>query len=116
MSMIDSLVRQYISDEVSEQLPRVVADQLKDTAPLPEWLTEAQLAEYWQLRNPKGELTTAGIRSWSDRPPDEHPLPYANMGEIRRYRRADADRWAREEVEWQRARVSRRRVRLVGGK
>lgn len=114
MSTIDSLVRQYISDEVSEQLPRVVSEQLKDAAPLPEWLTEAQLAEYWQLRNQKGELTTAGIRSWSDRPPDEHPLPYANMGEIRRYKRADADRWAREEVEWQRVRVSRRRVRLVG--
>jgi hypothetical protein len=38
------------------------------------------------------------------------------MGEIRRYKRTEADRWAREEVEWQRARVTRRRVRLVGGK
>ena len=30
----------------------------------PEWMTATQLARYWQLVNPKGEPTTAGIVSW----------------------------------------------------
>jgi hypothetical protein len=106
---IDDLIKEQIAKQISQQLPRVVSDLLKVTSPLPEWMTELQLAEYWQLRNPKGELTTAGIRSWSNRAPDEHPLPYSNMGEIRRYNREEADDWAREEVGCQKMRGARRR-------
>ncbi|HEV2766030.1 MAG TPA: hypothetical protein VGV38_23805 [Pyrinomonadaceae bacterium] len=80
MDTIDKRLREYIAEEVAELLPRVVSEQVKDAKPLPEWMSESELAEYWRLYNARGELTTAGIRSWGDRPEDEHPLPYANMG------------------------------------
>lgn len=105
----DSLLQQHIAAEVSAQLPAVVSEQLKEIKPLPEWMTETLLAEYWQLRNREGELTTAGIRSWGERAPDEHPLPYINCGEFKRYHRTQVDQWAQEEVEWQRKRLRARR-------
>jgi hypothetical protein len=72
-------------------------------------MTETQLAEYWQLRNKEGELTVHSIRTWTARPKGEHPLPCANMGDIRRYHREEVDRWAREEHERQREKNSKRR-------
>ena len=59
-------------------------------------MTEKQLAEYWQLRTPNGEITVHSIRKWtalmvSTRYP-------ASMGEMRRYHREEVDRWAREEA------------------
>ena len=33
--------------------------------PLPEWMTAAQLARYWQLVNASGEPITAGIMKWT---------------------------------------------------
>ena len=49
---------------------------------LPEWMTAAQLARYWQLVNPSGEPITAGIMKWTKRAENEHPLPYACMGRL----------------------------------
>ena len=42
--------------------------------PLPEWMTAAQLARYWQLVNAVGEPITAGIMKWAKRTETEHPL------------------------------------------
>lgn len=58
-------------------------------------------------------MTTAGIRAWANRPPDQHPLPYANMGDLRRYHRATANQWAKEEVAWQKAKPKRRKLKEV---
>ncbi|OLE50895.1 MAG: hypothetical protein AUG51_25680 [Acidobacteria bacterium 13_1_20CM_3_53_8] len=65
-------------------------------------MTEKQLAEYWQLRTPSGEVTVHSIRKWTARPENEYPLPCASMGEMRRYHREEVDRWAREEAARQR--------------
>jgi hypothetical protein len=48
--------------------------------PLPEWMTAAQLAHYWQPVNAGGEAITAGIMKWTKRAENEHPLPHACMG------------------------------------
>lgn len=96
---------------LAEQLERIVQHfvekhQPKATAsvsPPPQvWMTEKQLAEYWQLRTPDGEATVHSIRKWTARPDGEHPLPCASMGEMRRYHREEVDRWAREEAVRQR--------------
>jgi primosomal protein N'' len=104
----DFILHQHIAAEVTRQLPKVISAQLQGVKPLPEWMTEMQLAEYWQLRNKEGEITVYSIRTWTARPRDEHPLPCANMGEMRRYNRAEVDRWAREEAELQRAKSTRK--------
>ena len=95
---IESLINQYISNQLEEKLPRVVSEQLKRIAPPPVWMTEKQLAEYWQLRTPDGEVTVHSIRKWTARPEGEYPLPCASMGEMRRYHREEVDRWAWEEA------------------
>src|SRR5256714_6015813 len=95
---IESLINQHIHNQLEEKLPRVVSEQLKQIAPPPVWMTEKQLAEYWQLRTPNGEVTVHSIRKWTARPESEHPLPCASMGEMRRYHREEVDRWAREEA------------------
>ena len=41
--------------------------------PLPEWMTAAQLARYWQLVNANGAAITAGIMKWTKRAENEHP-------------------------------------------
>src|SRR6185369_5852429 len=51
---------------------------------LPEWMTAAQLARYWQLVNASGEAITAGIMKWTKRAENEHPLPHACMGDLLR--------------------------------
>lgn len=99
---IDSLINQQINNQLEEKLPRVVAEQLKQVAPPPAWMTEKQLAEYWQLRTPNGEVTVHSIRKWTARLESECPLPCASMGEMRRYHREEVDRWAREEATRQR--------------
>jgi hypothetical protein len=95
---IESLINQHINNQLEEKLPRVVCEQLKQIGPPPVWMTEKQLAEYWQLRTPNGEITVHSIRKWTARPEDEHPLPCASMGEMRRYHREEVDQWAREEA------------------
>ncbi|MGA9995176.1 MAG: hypothetical protein WBP93_07175 [Pyrinomonadaceae bacterium] len=99
---IESLINQHIHNQLEEKLPRVVSEKLKQIAPPPVWMTEKQLAEYWQLRTPNGEITVHSIRKWTARPENEHPLPCASMGEMRRYHREEVDRWAREEAARQR--------------
>ncbi len=78
-----------------------------------DWMTETQLAEYWQLRTNDGDLTVHSIRKWTARSPDEHPLPCGNMGELRRYYRAEVDQWAREEAARQRAKHKQNRLRVA---
>ncbi len=78
-----------------------------------EWMTETQLAEYWQLRANDGELTVHSIRKWTARPANEYPLPCGNMGELRRYHRTEVDQWAREEAARQRAKHKQNRLRVA---
>lgn len=80
--------------------------------PASEWLTDVELARYWRLLK-DGEPVTAGIRSWVKRPPEEHPLPHAYMGDLLRFKREDVDRWAVEEAERRRAEASRRKFRAA---
>ena len=81
--------------------------------PLPEWLTAAQLARYWQLVNANGDPITAGIMKWTKRAENEHPLPHACMGDLLRFKREDADRWAQEEAAFRRAEKNRKRLHLA---
>src|SRR5687767_14171093 len=74
--------------------------------PDPKWMTDVDLARYWRLLK-DGDPVTAGIRSWVKRPPEEHPLPHAYMGDLLRFNREDVDRWAAEEAERRRVRASR---------
>jgi hypothetical protein len=92
---------------LAEQIERIVQYFLEKYQPRAEaseinspWMTEIQLADYWQLRNKDGELTVHSIRRWATRP--DNPLPCGNLGEIRRYHKDDVDGWAREEAERQR--------------
>lgn len=64
----------------------------------PEWLTEEQLMEYWQLDS------NSGLRKWRQRPADQFPLPCGSIGggKILRYNRTDVDQWFREEAARQR--------------
>jgi hypothetical protein len=81
--------------------------------PLPEWLTAAQLARYWQLINANGEPITAGIMKWTKRSENEHPLPHACMGDLLRFKREEVDRWAEEETAIRRAEKSRKKLHLA---
>jgi hypothetical protein len=81
--------------------------------PLLDWMTESQLARYWQLVNSNGEPTTAGIMKWARRSEDEHPLPHAYMGDLLRFHRADVDVWAREEADRRRVQNEQRRLRVA---
>ena len=83
------------------------------TERLPEWMTAAQLARYWQLVNASGEPITAGIMKWTKRAEDEHPLPHACMGDLLRFKREDVDRWAQEEAAIRRAEKSGKRLHLA---
>jgi hypothetical protein len=80
--------------------------------PVSEWMTDVELARYWRLLK-DGEPVTAGIRSWVKRPPDEHPLPHAYMGDLLRFKREDVDRWAGEEAERRRADARRKKLRAA---
>ena len=80
---------------------------------LPEWMTAAQLACYWQIVNKDGEPITAGIMKWTKRAENEHPLPHACMGDLLRFKREDVDRWAQEEAAFRRADKSRKKLHLA---
>ena len=81
--------------------------------PLPEWMTVTQLARYWQLVNASGEPITAGIMKWAKRSENEHPLPYACMGDLLRFKREEVDRWAQEEAAFRRAEKNRKKLHLA---
>lgn len=81
--------------------------------PLPEWMTAAQLARYWQLVNANGEPITAGIMKWTKRTENEHPLPHACMGDLLRFKREDVDRWAQEEAAFRRAERNQKKLHLA---
>jgi len=81
--------------------------------PLPEWMTAAQLARYWQLVNATGEPITAGIMKWTKRAENEHPLPHACMGDLLRFRREEVNRWAQEEAAIRRAEKKRKKLHLA---
>jgi hypothetical protein len=82
--------------------------------PAPEWMSDVELARYWRILK-DGEPVTAGIRSWAKRPPEEHPLPHAYMGDLLRFKREDVDRWAVEEAARRRAAARRGKIRAVDG-
>ncbi len=96
-------IERIVQHFVEKHQPR--AEAAVETPPI--WMTEKQLAEYWQLRTPDGEATVHSIRKWTSRPESEHPLPCASMGEMRRYHREEVDRWAREEAARQREKRGR---------
>ena len=81
--------------------------------PLPDWMTAAQLARYWQLVNASGEPITAGIVKWTKRAENEHPLPHACMGDLLRFKRDEVDRWAQEEAVFRRAEKNRKKLHLA---
>jgi hypothetical protein len=81
--------------------------------PLPEWMTAAQLARYWQLVNANGEPITAGIMKWTKRTENEHPLPHSCMGDLLRFKREEVDRWAQEEAAFRRAEKNRKKLHLA---
>ena len=91
----------------------------RSSEPLPEWMTAAQLARYWQLGNANGEPITAGIMKWTKRAENEHPLPHACMGDLLRFKREEVGRWAQEEAAFRREEKNRRtcisRVKTVTG-
>jgi hypothetical protein len=85
----------------------------RSAEPLPEWMTAVQLARYWQLINASGEAITAGIMKWTKRAENEHPLPHACMGDLLRFKREEADRWAKEEAGLRRAEKNRKKLHLA---
>ncbi len=84
--------------ELLALLPARPAEPEKATV-LPDWLTANQLAEYWQITNDQGKPTTSGILKWARRKSEDFPLPHGYMGDLIRFPRVEADRWAREEAE-----------------
>lgn len=72
-------------------------------------MTDVELARYWHIFNKEGEPVNAGIRAWAKRPPAEFPLPHAYMGDLLRFRREDADRWAVAEAGRRRAGADRKK-------
>jgi primosomal protein N'' len=105
----DSLLHRHIAEEVNQQLPTIVSELLNQVTPQSVWMTEKQLAEYWQIRTQQGEITVHSIRKWTTRPENEHPLPCASMGEMRRYHREEVDQWAREEAALQRTKNGKKK-------
>jgi hypothetical protein len=97
----DEIVR--IIDRAKHELVALVLAEVPKTETVPtmpsDWLTAEQLADYWQLRSKKGEVTTAGILKWVARKPQEFPLPSARMGDLLRFKRDEVNVWAKEEAE-----------------
>jgi hypothetical protein len=86
---IDAIVERKIVDQLDDRLPRLVDERLKYLqAPSP-WMTDKELADYWQV-------SVDSVRNWTKRTDD--PLPCGSMGEMRRYHRDEADQWARDEA------------------
>ncbi len=78
-----------------------------------EWMSAAQLADYWHLHNDKGEPTVAGIIKWAKRPQDQFPLPHAYMGDLLRFNRDEVNQWAKEEGERRRLLSEKRRLKIA---
>jgi hypothetical protein len=106
--LFDLMSEEAIALLLTQPQPETVAPE-----PTLDWMTASQLARYWQLVNSSGEPTTAGIMKWARRSEDEHPLPHAYMGDLLRFRRADADVWAREEADRRRVQNEQRRLRIA---
>jgi Helix-turn-helix domain len=84
----DTLIDAKLEEKVADKLPSLVAKEVARISQASPWMTEQQLADYWQV-------SAASIKNWTAR--KEEPLPCGSMGEMRRYHRDDVDRWAREE-------------------
>jgi predicted DNA-binding transcriptional regulator AlpA len=107
-------IAEHFKSEVLELLRCGLTNQPPAPAPAPrEWMTAAQLAEYWQLLNDKNEPTTAGILKWARRAPNQFPLPHAYMGDLLRFNRTEVDQWAREEAERRRTEKEKRRLKIA---
>jgi hypothetical protein len=98
-----------------EALSLVVSLPVSEAArePLPEWMTDVELARYWRIFNDDNEPVTAGIRSWAKRLPDQFPLPHAYMGDLLRFNRSEVDKWAKEESIRREAERQRRKPRRL---
>jgi len=64
----------------------------------PDWFTEQELALYLRLVNKDGKPVTAGIRRWTERDPEDNPLPRRYLGDLPRFYRPDIIRWTEEET------------------
>jgi DNA-binding transcriptional regulator YiaG len=84
----DTLIDAKLEEKMADKLPSLVAKEVARIGQMSPWMTEQQLADYWQV-------SAASIKHWTAR--KEEPLPCGSMGEMRRYHRDDVDRWAREE-------------------
>jgi hypothetical protein len=100
-------VLECASKEIIALVEKHCDGEKSSAEPLPEWMTAAQLARYWQLINASGEAITAGIMKWTKRAENEHPLPNACMGDLLRFKREDVDRWAQEEAAFRTAEESK---------
>lgn len=79
-----------------------------------DWLTVEQLAEYWQLRSKKGDVTTAGILKWVARKPKDFPLPSARMGDLLRFKRDEVNEWQKRkpsDADWPKIKQNRSKMR-----
>jgi hypothetical protein len=90
-----------------------IGTSTSEGAPILMWMTAPQLAEYWQLVDEEGKPRTAGILKWVKRSPDKFPLPHACMGDLMRFNREDADKWAKEEAERRRIQNERKRFKIA---
>ena len=118
--MLDEDLKSKLNYEFDRAKQKVIALVLarceaerSSSEPLPEWMTAAQLARYWQLVNANGEPITAGIMKWTKRAENEHPLPHACMGDLLRFKREEVDRWAQEEAAFRRAEKNRKKLHLA---
>jgi hypothetical protein len=98
---------------VVASMPEAISLDLRRAASPPDWMSPKQLAEYWQLLTENGEAKTAAILKWAQRPDAEFPLPHARMGDLIRFRRADADQWALDESARRRVAKSRRGLKTL---
>ncbi len=80
--------------------------------PASDWMTAAQLAEYWQLLDEGKKPRTAGILKWTKRPADQFLLSHAYMGDLLRFHREDVDKWAKEAAERRRLQKESKRLKF----
>jgi hypothetical protein len=95
-----------VEHRIAEITRRILREEIhnKDVTPQTvqsDWMTEREVADYCKV-------TVHAIRKWTARRPDDHPLPCAYMGDLRRYHRNEVDQWAQEETEHQRRKRSRK--------
>src|SRR6266498_945456 len=93
-----------IATSIEECVEQKLPQEIQVTEPSTPWMTAQQLAGYWRLCNKKGEPTTAGILKWARR--ESNSLPHVYLGDLIRFHREEVDRWAREETERRRFKIS----------